>query len=386
MKTFTATATSVLMSIALLLGQGSQAANEALWQAAREGDTAGITAAPTRGRRRQRQIAYDVTPLIFATGTTGSRRWRCLLARGANVNAQDTFYQMRAIDMAMTNNHPAVVTLLLQGGFADGRLAWPRQFNEGVPIIAAALASSELTGSQGQHALAGAKKANSRGKSRADREEAGRDAGPPRASWRDVDPATLQSYVGSYRNEDAGAATVALNGDQLTFASRRNRRRDAQRDLADQLPRRRTRRPRINFEDRGGTIDRSRRDVLNNTPQVWTRVAAHRLARLRPAALRQRPRRLLRRRPADTKPANHGQLAAQLAGVPRRQRLRQRRRTRRRGRVGRRRERTSAGRPPIPGISRPARSSGATACSSRPPSAAPATRRSAPGSTATSRR
>ena len=41
---------------------------------------------------------------------------KLLIARGADVNAQDTFYQMRAIDMAMMNNHPAVVTLLLERG------------------------------------------------------------------------------------------------------------------------------------------------------------------------------------------------------------------------------------------------------------------------------
>ena len=39
-----------------------------------------------------------------------------LISRGADVNVQDTFYQMRAVDMAMMNNHVNVVTLLLERG------------------------------------------------------------------------------------------------------------------------------------------------------------------------------------------------------------------------------------------------------------------------------
>ena len=90
-----------------------------------------------------------------------------------------------------------------------------------------------------------------------------------------VDRATLQSYVGSYRNEDAGVAiSFALNGDQLTFIPPAG---TGAMTLAAISPTsfRVVEREGlvINFEGRGGMIERAVA-VLNNTPQVWTRVAA----------------------------------------------------------------------------------------------------------------
>ena len=68
MRTFT-TGALVLAFVALLLGQGNQAANEALWQAARDGNTAGITAALAKGADVNAKSRYDVTALIFAAGS-----------------------------------------------------------------------------------------------------------------------------------------------------------------------------------------------------------------------------------------------------------------------------------------------------------------------------
>jgi ankyrin repeat protein len=76
----------VLGATAVGLSQGSQAANESLWEAAREGDSARVTAA---------------------------------LSQGADVNAQDSFYRERAADMAGANGHSDVVIYLLQNG-AEG--------------------------------------------------------------------------------------------------------------------------------------------------------------------------------------------------------------------------------------------------------------------------
>jgi hypothetical protein len=49
MRAVITTGILALVSVAALIGQGPSAANEALWQAARDGDTAGITAALARG-------------------------------------------------------------------------------------------------------------------------------------------------------------------------------------------------------------------------------------------------------------------------------------------------------------------------------------------------
>ena len=183
---------------------------------------------------------------------------------------------MRAIDMAMMNNHATVVTLLLERGSQGAPAVLAQAVQRGsVPIVAAALASSELTRVQVGNALA-APRRQQPGDPRADQKKlAAMPAAPPAPAGVTVDRATLQSYVGSYRNEDAGVAiSFALNGDQLTFVppagtgamtlsaiSPTSFRVVEREGLV------------INFEGRGGMIERAVA-VLNNTPQVWTRVAA----------------------------------------------------------------------------------------------------------------
>lgn len=62
------TGTIAVVTVALVLGQGSPAVNESLWEAARAGDTARITAALSQGADVDAKARYDVTPLIFAAG------------------------------------------------------------------------------------------------------------------------------------------------------------------------------------------------------------------------------------------------------------------------------------------------------------------------------
>ena len=91
---------AVLAAVAVTAAQGPQAANEALWEASRTGDTAGITAALAKGADVNAKSRYDVTPLIFAAGNGRLDAVKLLLSRGADVNAQDTFYRARATEMA----------------------------------------------------------------------------------------------------------------------------------------------------------------------------------------------------------------------------------------------------------------------------------------------
>src|SRR5919106_101890 len=89
---------------------------EELWAAARAGDIARVTAALDKGVDVNVKTRYGATALTYAADKGHVQLVEFLIARGADVNAQDSFYQMRAIDMAMMNNHPAVVTLLLERG------------------------------------------------------------------------------------------------------------------------------------------------------------------------------------------------------------------------------------------------------------------------------
>ncbi len=130
----------VLTAMSLLAGQGAQAANESLWEASRAGDTARMTAALSQGADVNAKARYDVTPLIFAAGNGRLDAVKLLLSRGADVNAQDTFYRARAADMAMANGYMDVAIFLVQNGSdADGALAAGVQMNQEA-LVKAALA------------------------------------------------------------------------------------------------------------------------------------------------------------------------------------------------------------------------------------------------------
>jgi len=249
---------------------------EELWAAARAGDTARVTTALDKGADVNAKTRYGATALTFAADKGHIGVVKLLIARGADVNVQDTFYRMRAVDMAMMNNHPDVVTLLLERGSmgAPGLLRQAIQRGNAA-LVATALESPEVTRAHVRPALAGARKVNNPEiVALIEKKLATMPAEPPTAGV-NVDRTTLQSYVGSYRNEEAGVAiTVALSGEQLTFtppgggaatmtliAISPTSFRVAEREGLT-----------INFEGRGGTIERLVA-VVGNTPQVWTRVA-----------------------------------------------------------------------------------------------------------------
>ena len=128
----------MLSATGLVAGQGSQAANEALWEAARAGDTAGSPRRSPRARTSTPSRATTSPPLIFAAGSGRLEAVKLLVSRGADVNAQDTFYRARAAEMAITNGHVDVTLFLLQNGAdADGLLAMGVQSNQEAIVKAA---------------------------------------------------------------------------------------------------------------------------------------------------------------------------------------------------------------------------------------------------------
>ena len=250
--------------------------SEELWAAARAGDAARVTAALDKGADVNAKTRYGATALTFAADRGQIEVVKLLISRGADVNVQDTFYQMRAVDMAMMNNHVNVVTLLLERGSKGAAGLLPMAIQRGnVAIVTALLESPDLTRAQIRPALAGAKKVNNPEIIALIEKKLAAMPAESAPVGVSVDRATLQSYVGSYRNDEAGAAiTVALNGEQLTLtppggggvtmtlvATSPTSFRVAEREGLT-----------INFEGRGGMIERAVA-VIGNTPQVWTRVA-----------------------------------------------------------------------------------------------------------------
>jgi outer membrane protein assembly factor BamB len=214
-KIFGWTSALWIAMLSIASGQGTQAANEALWDAARAGDTAKITAALAQGANVNAKSRYDVTALFFAASSGRLDAVKLLVSRGADVNTQDTFYKATATDMALTNGHTDVAIFLLQSGApADGALTGGVQFNSEAVVRAAVAGKVTRQGLQTALGMAGAMK----------REalvpiiKAAFDKLPPEpaAAVFRVDPAALPKYAGTYRDNASGLTlTVSLREGEL---------------------------------------------------------------------------------------------------------------------------------------------------------------------------
>lgn len=214
MKTLTLTGIVIAATLAVALAQGSQAANEALWQASRDGDTAGIAAALANGADINAKSRYDVTALIFAAGSGRLEAVKLLVSRGANVNAQDTFYRARAAEMAITNGHVDVALYLLQNGAdGDSLLAMGVQTNNEAIVKAAVAGKVSRQALQNALTLAG----NTKREAFAPLIKAALDKLPPETSPAfTVNPAVLAKYAGNYRDAASGLTmTVTVQNDAL---------------------------------------------------------------------------------------------------------------------------------------------------------------------------
>src|SRR5688500_375965 len=200
-------------AIGVAAGQ-SQPANEALWEAARAGDTPRITAALSQGADVNAKARYDVTALIFAASSGRLDAVKLLVARGADVNAQDSFYRARAAEMALTNGHIDVTLFLLQSGAeADGSLAAAVQFNNATLVNAAVAGKVTRQGLQAALSMATAMKREAL----APPIKAALDKLPAESAPAfTVEAATLPRYVGTYREAGSGVTmTVTQQGEAL---------------------------------------------------------------------------------------------------------------------------------------------------------------------------
>jgi hypothetical protein len=198
--------------------QAAATANQELWDAARAGDMARVTKALEQGADVNAKSRYGATSLTFAADRGHVEVVKLLLERGADMNVQDTFYNMRALDMAMMNKRTEVAQILLEKGSKGAGNALAAAAQQGnVNLVKAALASSEITRANVNVALGIAKRSNNSALVEALTAKLASmpaDAAPAAPA---VDRATLQSYAGAYRNADLNMTiNIALANEQLT--------------------------------------------------------------------------------------------------------------------------------------------------------------------------
>ena len=137
---------ALLMVAAVSVTMGQEPApipNELLFEAARAGDVARIEAALAKGATVNATSRYNMTPLIFAASSGRFEAVKVLVARGANVNTEDSFYRFSAGEVAAMNGHVDIALFLLQNGWqgGDDLMLFSVQ-TDNAAVLKAALASS----------------------------------------------------------------------------------------------------------------------------------------------------------------------------------------------------------------------------------------------------
>jgi outer membrane protein assembly factor BamB len=96
--------------------QARQSREEALFEAAREGNLEEVRVLLGAGVSPHVENRYKATPLFFAANRGHLDVVRLLVEHGARVDVRDTFYQMSALSRALLNQHRGVVLYLLEHG------------------------------------------------------------------------------------------------------------------------------------------------------------------------------------------------------------------------------------------------------------------------------
>lgn len=182
-----------------------QQLNEQLWEAARKGDAAAVKTLLDRGADVNARFRYNQTPLFKAAERGHVEVIKVLLERGADVNVKDSFYGATPLTWAVDKGHTEVVRALLAKGAqgADGVLMSGVRKGDKT-LVAIALERGGLPPATLTAALAAA--ATSEGGPGVVEMLKRAGAQPPF----EVDAATLQTYVGSYKSEQGSVVTFSL--------------------------------------------------------------------------------------------------------------------------------------------------------------------------------
>lgn len=182
-----------------------QALNDQLFEAARKGDAAAVTALLDKGADVNAKFRYGQTALFKAAERGHANVVKVLLDRGADTTVKDTFYGATARSWAIDNDHFDVVKLLVEKdptGIDEVLIAGVRGGNQELVKIAL-----DKGGAKPQ-TLTAALAASSADAKNAAITEMLKKAGavpPP-----EIDAATLQSYAGKYKADPGPEFTINI--------------------------------------------------------------------------------------------------------------------------------------------------------------------------------
>lgn len=202
----------ILLILALLLisspapAQNAQKElNDQMWEAVRKGDVALVTALLDKGADVNAKFRYGTTALFKAAERGHTEIVKLLIARGADVSVKDTFYGATAMTWALQNDHVGAVGALLEKDTAsvnDVLTTGARAGN--VELVGVALAK----GGAKPETLTAALALTMNDKDKVEIAEMLKKAGA--IAPLEVDPATLQSYVGRYKTEQGPEIVFSL--------------------------------------------------------------------------------------------------------------------------------------------------------------------------------
>ena len=211
-KTTTLLLAVLLFQLPAFAQNPKQELNDQLWEAARSGDAAAVTALLDKGADVNARFRYGTTALFKAAERGNIEVVKVLLARGADVAVKDTFYGATAMTWALDQKHDDVVRALLEkspNSVDEVLLTGAREKKVG--LVQIALARGGATPEALTTALVAATTGDAGNVEIVDLLKKAGAVPPPQ-----IDSATLQSYVGKYKAENSREISVSLKDDKLT--------------------------------------------------------------------------------------------------------------------------------------------------------------------------
>lgn len=206
---------ALVIPVATAAQTGKQELNDKLWEAARAGDAAAVTALLDKGAEVNAKFRYGATALFKAAERGHTEVVKVLLARGADVAVKDSFYGATAMTWALDNKHVEVVRALLEKDAESvGTVLMTGVREQNTVLVEMALAR----GGAKPEALSAALTEASGSKDAKEKvaivdmlKKAG--ALPPP----EIDAAILQSYVGKYKNEQGSELALTVKDGKLSI-------------------------------------------------------------------------------------------------------------------------------------------------------------------------